>query len=441
MKVKSNLKFIFLTLIGLLLVVIPFNFNGTVDTFTFFYLKKLVKLGAYGLEVFVTFLICISAILSVIDYFFKPDFIRKNELMNTLFSTTLFDTINKVLGAIISILVCFKLGPEFIISPDTGGTMLPLSTQLSVIIPPMLLFQTFILECGFMEFLGTLIGFIVKPLFKISEMAAVSIISAWVGPGNAAILASKQLFDEGYYTLKEAAIIGTTFSTSSIGWCVLVANVLGLMDNFLAFYLTITFVGIIVALIGVRIPPISNYKEIYSNGKTVSEKVLPKRSEGLFKTALNLASERVEKVTLQNFKNKIKNMLTYIFCLQPIIICWGTLALILSMYTPILNYLSYPIGFILDLFKIEGAYSAAPAILSGFADNYLPIILGKSMVSEQLKFIVGTMSIVQIIFMSEIGALLLSTKIVTKFFDIILIFIERTFIALPIIVLISKIIF
>lgn len=106
-----------------------------------------------------------------------------------------------------------------------------------------------------MEFFVTLVGFIVKPLFKVSELTAVSLISAWVGPGNAAIMGARQMFDEGYYTLKEAIIIGTTFSTSSIGWVVLVANVLDLMDKFG----TITLVGIIVALIGVRIPPISRY--------------------------------------------------------------------------------------------------------------------------------------------------------------------------------------
>ena len=132
-------------------------------------------------------------------------------------------------------LLCYlNIGPEFIISIDTGGTMLDLSTQLSILIPPMLFLQVLILEFGVMEFVGCLFGFIVRPLFKISEFAAVNIISAWVGPGNAAILGTKQLFEEGFFTLKEAAIISTTFATSSIGWVVLVANVLGLMDVFLS---------------------------------------------------------------------------------------------------------------------------------------------------------------------------------------------------------------
>ncbi|CZT61262.1 hypothetical protein CDFC105_104160 [Clostridioides difficile] len=86
----------------------------------------------------------------------------------------------------------------------------------------MLLFQTLILEFGAMEFLGQLIGFIAKPLFKLSEICAVNIISAWVGPGNAAIIGTKELFEKGYFTVKESAVIGSQFSISSIGWVVLV---------------------------------------------------------------------------------------------------------------------------------------------------------------------------------------------------------------------------
>ncbi|WP_373751011.1 hypothetical protein [Jeotgalibaca porci] len=103
---------------------------------------------------------------------------------------------------IIAVMVYFKMGPEFLISADTGGAMLSLATQLSIIVPMMLLFQTFILEFGAMEFLGEFIGVIVRPLFKTSEICATSILSAWVGPGNAAIMGTKELFEQGYFTMK-----------------------------------------------------------------------------------------------------------------------------------------------------------------------------------------------------------------------------------------------
>lgn len=94
-----------------------------------------------------------------------------------------------------------------------------------------------------------------------------------------------------------------------------------------------------------------------------------------------------------------------------------------------------------NLFNVPDSFAAAPAILAGFADNYLPIILAKGLASLEVKFIVGTMSILQIIFMSEIGALLVSTKLVTKFKDILIIFLQRTIISLPLVILIAKLLF
>lgn len=80
------------------------------------------------------------------------------------------------------------------------------------------------------------------------------------------------------------------------------------------------------------------------------------------------------------------------------------------------------------LFNVPEAFAAAPAILAGFADNYLPVILFKGFASLEVKFIIGTMSILQIIFLSEIGALLISNKIVAKFKDLLIIFLQRTII-------------
>lgn len=445
---KSNvnlvniLKFSLATLLGFLLVVVPFNFGETVDTISFYYLKLLRSSLGNALTITIVSIVALSGVISLITLLFKPKFILDNKTLNSLFVTTPFYVVNRLLGGIISILCYLNIGPEFIISIDTGGTMLDLSTQLSILIPPMLFLQVLILEFGVMEFLGCLIGFIVKPLFKISEFAAVNIISAWVGPGNAAILGTRQLFEEGFFTLKEAAIISTTFATSSIGWVVLVANVLGLMDVFPQFYLTICVVGIIVAFITVRLRPISKIPNTYVDGSETSKNSNTiDKSTSRFKQALELSCNRVSTASYKNFANKVPNALYYVISLQPIIICWGTLALILSCYTPILQWLSYPIGMIMNLFNVPDSFAAAPAILAGFADNYLPIILAKGFASLEVKFIIGTMSILQIIFMSEIGALLVSTKLVTKFKDILLIFLQRTIISLPLVILIAKLIF
>lgn len=437
-QLMNRLKFMLGTAFGILFVLIPFNFNGKVDTILFYYLKLFIAKFDGILQLILVMLIILSALLSLIDQL-KPDtMIRKQRLMAKLFSTTPFYVINRILGAIIAIMVYFQVGPEFLVSADTGGAMLSLATQLSVIVPMMLLFQTFILEFGAMEFLGEFIGVIVRPLFKTSEICATSILSAWVGPGNAAIMGTRELFEKGYFTMKEMAIIGTQFATGSIGWIVVVSSVLGVVDQLGWIILILALVSIIVAFVSVRIPPISKYPETYIEGKETTQAV--EQPGSAWNRAVTNASNRAGDVSLKNFTSKIDNMTFYVLWLTPIIVCWGTIALIVALYTPILAFISLPIQWILQLFNVADASQAASAIMSGFADNYLPVILASNIASVETRMIVAIMSIMPIIYLSETATLLTSTKAVPKFLDVVLIFIQRTFIALPFVVILVKMI-
>ncbi|MDT2865938.1 YjiH family protein [Vagococcus carniphilus] len=431
------IKFLIGTILGIVLVLIPFNFDNGMDTILFHYLKLFIAANKTVIQYLLVLCVTLSAVLSLYALINKNSFLHSKRLCKKLFVTSPFYVVNRFFGALVSILCLFKIGPEFIISADTGTAMLDLATQLSILVPMMLLFQTLILEFGAMEFLGELIGFIVKPLFKVSEICAVNIISAWVGPGNAAILGTQDLFEKGYFTVKEAAVIGSQFATSSIGWVVLVSSVLGLMDNFGLIFLGITLIGVILGFITVRIPPVKNYPNTYVDGSTESS-IKSNNSGSKLKTSYINASERANSVTLTNFTSKIDNMSFYVFWLTPIIIFWGAAALMISIYTPVLSWISLPVEMILNLAGVPDASVTASAIMSGFADNYLPVILGEALPSIESKAIIAMMSILQLIFMSEIATLLKSCKLVNKFSDIIIIFLERTFISLPFVIIFVK---
>lgn len=430
-------KFIAGTLFGVLFVLFPFNFNGKIDTILFYYLKLFIGQFESVLTVIMVFFIVLSALLALVDQL-KPDtIIRKHRLLKKLFSTTPFYTLNRLIGATITIMVYCQVGPTFIISPDTGGAMLSLATQLSVLVPAMLLFQTFILEFGAMEFIGELVGAVMKPLFKVSEICAVNIISAWVGPGNAAIMATEELFEKGYFTVKEMAIIGSQFATGSVGWVVLVSSVLGVIDHFGLIFTGLTVIGAIVAFISVRIPPISTYPNTYVNQSTQSSVDMPKEGN-VWTRGLNKAIDRANSVKICHFTSKIDNMGFYVFWLTPIIVCWGSLALIVSLYTPLLQWISLPVEGILRVFGVAEANQTASAIMSGFADNYLPVILGQSIQSEVSRVIIATMSIIQIIYLSETATLLTSTNKKMSFLDVVVIFLERTFLSLIFVILMAQ---
>lgn len=115
----------------------------------------------------------------------------------------------------------------------------------------------------------------------------------------------------------------------------------------------------------------------------------------------------------------------------------GTLALMVAEYTPVFTYLSYPLVPVLEWMQIPDAEAAAPAMLVGFADMFLPAILGAGIESELTRFVIGAVSLIQLVYMSEIGVMLMRSSIPINFWQLFVIFIQRTVIALPVVVLIA----
>ena len=80
----------------------------------------------------------------------------------------------------------------------------------------------------------------------------------------------------------------------------------------------------------------------------------------------------------------------------------------------------------------------APATIIGFIDMFLPSILLAGVGSLKTRFVLGALSLVQIIYITEIGSILISSKVPVKLKDLCYIFLEKTVLALPIIILLTK---
>jgi nucleoside recognition membrane protein YjiH len=87
--------------------------------------------------------------------------------------------------------------------------------------------------------------------------------------------------------------------------------------------------------------------------------------------------------------------------------------------------------------QIPDAVTAAPAMLAGFAEMFLPAVMTKGVESELTRFVVISVSITQLIYMTEVGVLILKTRIPLGFMDLVTIFLLRTLITLPIITAIA----
>ena len=112
------------------------------------------------------------------------------------------------------------------------------------------------------------------------------------------------------------------------------------------------------------------------------------------------------------FTDGMRNVLDMWIGVAPVVMAFGTVALILAEYTGVFTFLGKPFEPILTVLGIPEAAEAAQTMVVGFADMFLPVILAEGFITSQITlFTIATISVVQLIYMSEVGGLILGTKI------------------------------
>ncbi len=394
-----------------------------------------------------TIALIIAAIGSVIFLFINIDGKKPGFVVN-LFKVSVFWTITRVVGAILAICVVLQIGPEAIWNENTGGLLLSedgLVTFLFTIFLFAGLLLPLLLNFGLLEFFGTMMVKVMRPLFKLPGRSAIDALTSWVGDGTIGVLLTSKQYEEGYYTRKEAAIIGTTFSVVSITFSIVIIEEVGLGSYFLPYYGTVILTGLILAVIMPRIYPLKHKGNEYIDGRpfTGDEEKLPEGystvSHGLENA---LAKANANRSFTKTVGEGLKNVLDMWIGVIPVVMAFGTIALILAEYTSVFTILGKPFEPILALLNIPEAADAAQLMVVGFTDMFLPVILADGLITSELTlFVVATISVTQLIFLAEVGGLLLGSKIPVNFFDLVMIFLLRTLIALPIVAGVAHLLF
>ncbi|KKK36583.1 membrane protein [Mesobacillus campisalis] len=434
------LKFLIPSLIGVLLFLVPVKFNGEI-TIGVGILASILK-NAFGdyLPAFIVFLLGLSAGMSILTKLLKPGFVMNNQFLKGLFDIGKFGIVARVFGFLVGILTIFEVGPEVISSRNTGGVVL---YDLAPVLLTWFLFAGILLpllvEFGLMEFIGALVQKVMRPLFTLPGRSSIDTLASWMGAGTVGVLVTSKQYDQGYYTKREAAVIATTFSIASIAFSLVVANVVGLGHLFIPFYLTVAFACVVAAIIMPRIPPLSRKPDTYYEpvGQQIDETIpagVSKLKWG-WQQALNKAKHAPSPGKLVS--NGVETVLDIWLGLIPLVMSLGTAALIVAEYTPVFQFISYPFVPLLEWMQVPEADAAAKTMLVGFADMFLPAVIGSGIESELTRFIVAGLSLTQLVYMSEIGILILRSNIPLSILELFIIFIQRTIITLPIIVVIA----
>ncbi|TCQ03052.1 YjiH family protein [Serpentinicella alkaliphila] len=438
------LRFLIPSIIGVILFMTPISYLGEITIPVAIFSKYVQNLLADILPTIITILICSTAIISLITSIFKPSYTLNKSFLKGLFHVTTFWLMMRVFGALFAISTLLEIGPEFIWFEYTGGLLL--LDLLPILFAVFLfagLFLPLLLEFGLLEFFGALLTKIMRPIFTLPGRSSIDCVASWLGDGTIGVILTSKQYEEGYYSEREAAVIGTTFSAVSITFSLVVISQVNLAHLFVPYYLTIIIAGIVAGIIIPRIPPLSKKpNNYYENTSNNINETIPKGFTS-FQWGLNQAIEKAsEGMSLKQFmKGGMKNVFEMWFGVMPVVMALGTIALIIAEFTPLFTWLGMPFIPILNLLRIPEATEASQTLVVGFADMFLPSVIGARIESELTRFVIATVSVTQLIYMSEVGGLLLGSKIPVSIKDLILIFIQRTLITLPIVALAAHIIF
>lgn len=443
---KSKYRFIIMSLIGVLFFLTPIPRDGSFTILMALLVDEAKNLLSPILPELVLGIIAISVIFTL--YF---SFIRSSEKgaspFKEIFQVNHGTVGLRLAGLIVAFLIYFEFGPEWIWHADTGGVVFySLATSLVALFLFATILLPFLTDFGLMEFFGTILNRPFQKMFKIPGRASIDTLASWLTAAVVGILITSQQYKKGNYNKKEAYIIVTNFSIVSVPFTYLVADFAGMSAHFFPFYLSVILCGVIAAMIMARIPPLSQVPEEYVVAS--QDRKSHREDENLsFKETFGVAFEKaVDKAgnapsAMAMMRQSIINTFDIWFGLLPALMFIATLGLVLAEYTPIFNWLALPLEPLLHLLQLPEASSAAPAFVVGFAEMFLPAVIAQGIESELTRFVIITVSITQLIYMSEVGVMLLKCPIPIKFHTIVTIFIMRTLITLPIAAGIAHIVF
>jgi nucleoside recognition membrane protein YjiH len=449
-KKATKAGFIIPSVIGIFLFMIPIKFDGS-WTIAVKILADAIS-GAIGgiLPTLCCIVLTISAVMCVIALF-KPKFITENKLLSDAFSCGPIWVVSRVLGCIFCWMTYLQVGQDkgtgiaaAITGADQGGLALDLIVGLVIIFLIASYLLPLLLDFGLLEYVGAMLTKFMRPIFKVPGRAAVDCITSWIGDGTLGVMLTCNQYEGGYYSTREASIISTCFSAVSITFSLVVLAEVGLTQYFGVYYLLICFVGIVCAIICPRIWPLAKKPDTYLvEGRAMPDE-LPDGYTSSHQYGLDLALKRVSehKGIGEFFANGTKNCLNMWFGVLPTVMCIGTVALLLANYTPLFDWLGMPFRPLLSVLGVPDVEAAASTMVVGFTDMFTPaIIISGAQAQPMTCFIVAVISITQVLFLDEVGGLILSSKLPINLLELFVIFLEITIISLLIVCPIAHLIF
>lgn len=402
------------SLIGLLIFFVPFEIGGRSTI--------LLDHTASALQAHARPLVISIAMLFMLYGALQPWFSGswRGDLTRTVFSVL------KVFGLLIGVAYLFRFGPEALYQPG----MLPflfdkLVLTLALIVPLGALALVFLIGFGLLELVGVLMQPVMRPIWLTPGKSAIDAVASFVGSFSVGLLITDRMYQQGHYSVREAAIIATGFSTVSAPFMVIIAKTLGLMEVWNLYFWSAMFVTFAVTAVSARIYPLSRLPtESHPEPQLQAGE---SRIGSAWRTGLSQAASAPS--LFSALRETFIDGLRMTAAILPSVLAVGLLGLLAAKYTPLfdaLGMLFYPLVW---LFGLNEPMELARAISSGLAEMFLPAMLLKD-ADVLIKFVTAIVSVSSVLFLSASIPCVLATRIPLRLRDLLLIWLQRTLLSL-----------
>ena len=344
----------------------------------------------------------------------------RGDLTRTVFSVL------KVFGLLIGVGYLFGVGPEALYQPG----MLPflfdkLVLSLALIVPLGALALVFLIGFGLLELVGVLMQPVMRPIWRTPGKSAIDAVASFVGSYSVGLLITDRMYRQGHYSVREAAIIATGFSTVSAPFMVIIAKTLGLMDVWNLYFWSAMLVTFSVTAVSARIYPLSRLPS-----ENRAEPPLPageSRIASAWRAGLEQAAHAPSLPSA--LRETFIDGLRMTAAILPSILAVGLLGLLAAKYTPLFDAIGLLLYPLVWLFGLDQPMVVAGAVSSGLAEMFLPAVLLKD-ADVLVKFVTAIVSVSSVLFLSASIPCVLATRIPLRLRDLLLVWLQRTLLSL-----------
>ncbi len=397
-----------------------------------------IKLAKVHLGTFLSYFVVLATIILMVAglFFSKVPMVRKIIGKDGPITKSLY-----VIGSVIGIMVLFKIGPDAVVTNENTGP-LGLMLAYTVFVTVMLssLIVALIINFGLLQFCGTLMEPIMRPLYKMPGYAALDSAIGFVCSAAVGVFEQNRNYLNKLYTQKEAGIVATNFALHSLGFYVVLCEIAGIPQYYAAVTATSVVLAYIMPIFTSRVPPLSGLSDNYHDGTPPKPDV--KDNSPILAKAWNLAVETSRTSEMISVVHCVVEAFVFSLKIGAYVLAIATLAMIIGEYTPVWTYVGMPMIPVLELFRIPNAAEIAPAVLVGVTEIAMPAVLiaGKG-VAPAASFFIIVLCTLQLVSFTESANAIMESDIPLGFKDLLLCFVVRTIFAIPLTALATHLLF